>query len=407
MPQRVHAIIPWQETVILPDFYKLHRTEVRLDPEHAHWMSGKRGSRQLLLSRSQLDMLAEAAGITTIQSEPDHDFDNDIYTHRYVGEYEGSGGRTIRLDRHYTLDMRTMDRQGVDGGYILFARSQAKTRAEKIRKWPKDNWKQGMPTLDPYDEDEWEKWIEARAMADWTMTFRHVTAKAETGAQLRAIRQACNVRGTYHEDEFSMPWAVYRMEFDIQRALLAGGTIGEMAQVQLGAAMTKMLGLPESLASQIVESVGTERTQALPEPSRDLLQASQGEIDQLEEIMKEAGFKDRGQMDRRAMDIFGVSLSQLTVRHVSIMKEAAALAKTAKENIDPEEMPKFSDHLNRIMQVCYTLGATIEAEIEQQWWDRAHGIVEHDNGVVEIEPVDEGHAKFMESVPVAAVGEPV
>lgn len=402
MPQQAHAIIPWQETVILPDFYKLHRTEVKLDPEHAHWISGSMGHRQLMLSRPQLDSIADAAGITTVLSEPKHDFDGAIFMHHYIGDYEGAGGKTIRLDKHYSLDMRLKNVNGVDGGYILFARAQARSKAEKIRNYPK-NHKKGMPSLDPYDTEGWEKWIEERAMADWTMTFRYVVAKAETGAYLRAIRQACNIRGTYDEEEFKIPWAVYRVEFDIQRALLAGGPIGEMAQLQIGAAMTKFLGLPPGMVDKMIDVASAERSVGeLPEGSRDLLTASKEEIDELEAVMKDAGFKDRGQMDRRAMSIFQLPLSQLTVRQARIMKEASEIGKVAMENItDKDERAEFADHMNRIMQVCYATGSTIEREIEQKWWDAAHGIVEEGNGTVEIEPPSEEDVEFMDAVPVA------
>jgi hypothetical protein len=386
-------IVPWQETIRIQPYHRVTRTVVRLDPEDAHWLSGSKGNRQLMLAKMQLETLAEAGGMTTVVSEPVTTPHEEITMWHFVGEYTGADGDKKRVDKHYELDMRTKDRDEKDGGYIMFARSQAWSKVEKIKRFPERQHKTGMPALD--DDEGWKKWVEARARKEWEQTYRHRTRLAETGAMLAAYRSAFNLKGVYDEADFAIPWAIYRVEFDMAAAIQSGGEVGRMAQRSLGLVMGRFLGIPADVA---LEGLGAPEANQLPEPANsDFLPAPDDEIDEIERLMIEAGFKERRAIDYRIREIFDVSLSQLTRRHARIMREYLEIGQVARENIkDKEEMAGFVQHLYQVMRLCYNTDKTIEEEIEQVWWNAAHGIVEeHDDDAKTVN----GHVETMMSVP--------
>jgi NTP pyrophosphatase (non-canonical NTP hydrolase) len=183
-------------------------------------------------------------------------------------------------------------------------------------------------------------------------------------------------------------------------AIQAGGEVGRMAQRNLGLVMGRFLGIPADIA---LEGMGAPEANQLPEPTNsDFLPAPDEEIAEIEQLMLEAGFKERRSIDYRVREIFDVSLSQLTRRHARIMREYLEIGQAAQGNIkDKEEMAKFTQHLYQVMRLCYNTDQTIEEEIEQVWWDTAHGIVEEDNATETVN----GHVEAMMSVPAPSEGD--
>jgi len=279
MPTSGHMVVPWEEKIHLTPVHRIQRAQVWLDPEHAHWMSGKSGERDLMLSKTQLEAISEAAGIEFIESSPLPTEHPAKIVWQVRGVIEGADGKKKEIVRTYPLDMRTKERDGVDGGYILLARQRQREKYEKTKRY-KNNPSGDQPPLS--NEKAWEEYIERKAMADWTMTFRHAESRAETGAQLRIIRSKCRIRNTYQEKEFEQPCVVYRAEVDVTRALQAGGPMAEMAFKLMGAAMTRSFGLTETAVAGLLEGVTTAGNGVVEQ--EDLLNATDKEIEDLEKI---------------------------------------------------------------------------------------------------------------------------
>jgi hypothetical protein len=340
---------------------------VVLDPENAHWMSGSIGkkNREFMLSKVQLEAIAEAAQIQIVESKPLPASSPEIIVWQVRGEVEGPDGKRQIIVKTYELDMRLKDRDGVDGGYILMARGRVAEKVKKIHDFPKDQHKPWMPKLD--DAEAWNAYIEEQAMKDWTMTNRHRVARAESGATLRAIRSKCRIRSVYKEEEFKDPWVVYRAEFDVGRALQAGGPVGEMAMKGIAGAMTRSLGLPDTMIAGFLKSINPASGTEYTGPNDvDLLNATEEDIEELEAAMVEIGFKTRAMCDGRVIEIFDLPLSQLTKRHVRLMAEYITIGMAAVE-AKVEEMADLTAHLHDIMRIAYAEGSSVGELIEESW----------------------------------------
>lgn len=372
MPTKGHMVVPWEENIHLTPFHTIKRAQVWLEHAYSHKMSGteKKGDRQFMLSKTQLEAIAEAAGIEFIESGPlaNASSSPNKVVWQVKAEVEGTDGKKKRITRTYPLDMRLKSMgDDVDGGYILLARQRARKRYEDLLSHP--NWDKysSEPALD--DEEGWEKYIEAKAMADWTMTYRHMESRAETGAELRIIRTKCRIRNTYHESEFSQPWIVYRAEFDMTRALQSGGPMAEVALRGMSAAMTRALGIPETMVAGLLENINVQGNgEGIVE--QDMLNASDKEINELEKAMSAVGFKSRAACDSRSTDIFGLPLSQLTKRHVRLMHEYIKIGSdSSKVEMEDEERQEFVNHLYAVMELAFAEGSSIEDLIEERWWN--------------------------------------
>lgn len=389
MPKKAHAIIPWEERVHLTPFHTVSRVQVELDVDDAHKLSGwvdsdGKDSREFMLSKVQIEAIAEAAGIQILESKPLPTQSPEIVVWQVEIAVEGVDGKIKRLRKTYELDMRLKDRDGVDGGYILLARSNARKKMQKAKENPRYNHSKGMPALDAPDS-EWDAWVNEQAMGEWTMTNRHRVRRAETGAELAAVRTKCRIKNKYTATDFDIPWEIYRADFDVTRALQAGGMVSEMAHKAIAASMVKSLGLSPDIVEGMIKSLppGTGAVE------QDLLNADDEEIVELEKAMVEAGFKNRSNCDGRAIEIFGLPLSQLTRRHVRLMHEYIDLGKEAVQNIDKDEIKEFIDHVVEIMQIAYATKSTIADEIDQKWWDAAHGIIQGEPPDDEVEESEE------------------
>ncbi len=373
---RGHMVVPWQERVQITPFHSIKKIQVVLDPDQAHKMSGtkERKNRKLMLSKVQLEAIAEAVGFEILDSKPLTDTPERIVW-QVRGAVTEPDGKKTSIIKTYELDMRLKETDGVDGGYIILARSRARKRYDDLLSHPE--WKpwDGEPAKD--DEESWEKHIEAKAMADWAMTNRHRVRRAETGAALACIRSKCRIKSIYEEAEFQQPWVVYRTEFDVERAIQYGGKIGEFAMRGIGISMTQSLGLPESMVAGLLESIGASEDET--GGNGDLLNASEEEIDELEAAMVGVGFKDRSQCDSRTLEIFDLPLSQLTRRHVRLMQEYVELGSAALAvKLESEEMAEFTNALIDAARLAYASGARIEEFIEEDWLAKIYPTVEEE-----------------------------
>jgi hypothetical protein len=230
-----------------------------------------------------------------------------------------------------------------------------------------------MPDRDASDE-EWDAWIEEQAMKDWTMTYRHKTARAETGAALRAMRRLLRIKPTYNEKELTEPFRVYRIEADLSGALQYGGQVGEMARKLIGASLSRQLGIDvESISGLLSLPAGEEISKK--EGPEDLLPATEEEIADLEERMLGAGYPNREKCDESTMALFDLPLSQLTKRHVGVILESLELRRIAKEReFDDGEMREFMDSVRATMTVAFADGIEIVDILEREWWERLFGV---------------------------------
>ena len=79
------------------------------------------------------------------------------------------------------------------------------------------------------------------------------------------------------------------------------------------------------------------------------------------------------------MDIFGVPLSQLTKRHVSLMLEYIQIGTDAvSAELTKEEMAELTQHLFGVMGIAYADGLSVEDLIEENWWNMVYAIEPED-----------------------------
>ena len=375
-----HAVVPWEESIRVTPFHTIKRAQVWLDPGKAHYMSGSGNNRELMLAKPQLEAIAEAAGFEIVESRRLDADSPDQIVWQVKGRIIGTDGMEKLITKTYELDMRLKERDGVDGGYILLARQRVYEKTRKIRDKPNSypKHKPWHPSLD--DDEGWEAYIEEQAMKDWTMTFRHKVRRAETGAALACIRSKLRIRSTYNEKEFAQPWVVYRAEFDVQRALAAGGTVGEMALQGVAGMMAKSLGLSGDTIHGLLANIEKPTNGEYTDPGmEDLANATEEEIGGLEEAMGGVGFGSRAACDGRSMEIFDLPLSQLTQRHVRLMLEyieVGAAAVAAK--LEKEEMVELSGALFAAMRLAYADGGMVEDHVEERLWSKVYPVEEEE-----------------------------
>lgn len=402
MAQQANLLVPWQETLHLTPWHTIRRTPVFLKWEDAHYMSGGGNDIAKSLTKAQLEAISSAGNMSIISSAPlpsrEGESEN-VLRWQIAAEVEGADGKPRRIVKTYELDLRLKEIDGVDGGHIIMARDRCRKNEKKAKKDPEKNLKAGMPPVNAPQED-WDKWVEDQAMEDWVMVNRHRTARAETGATLRAIRSVYSIKSTYKQPEFAMPWVIYRAEFDATKAIAAGGPVAAMALQAAAVAMTRGLGLSEGYAMKMIESMASQPPDPKFAPPDDLVPLDDAGLAEVDALLKSAGFKNSTDYDKWTEELFGYPASQLTKRHVNLIREYIELRKLAAENItDREELEEYRKHAAGIVNLAYAQGTTMEQEMEQSWWDAIHGIVEQEPGPdpepVEKDPFDELQSVFL------------
>jgi len=366
MPQAGQMLIPWEESIQISPFHRITRTEIKLDVGDAHYMSGSAEGRKFFLSKVQVESLAAAADISIVESTRLPSGNENIVHWQVVAEIHSSDGRVRKVTRTYELDLRRKEEDGVDGSYIIQARQRKMAQMEKIMSNPNKR-KPWQPPVD--DKEAWLDWVEKGAFEDWVMTNRHRIRRAETGAELAAIRTVLKIKSTYTESELQKPFYVYRAEVDYQKALQYGGQVGELARATLGASFAHNLGLPEGQVSALLDAMGAPAKAEEDEESKDLMPADNEDIEKLESEMLAIGFPSRAVCDRRSVEIFNYPLSGLTKRHVKIMRESLKINADASGKIPDDELDGFREHIRQVMQLAYAQGCTIEEVMEEKYWN--------------------------------------
>jgi hypothetical protein len=364
MPQDANLILASSQTVQLSPFHKMTKTEVVVDPKDSHTIEGG-----LMLSKPQVEAIANAAGVRTIESRKlDGSVQEGVITWQAVVELTKPDGDKLQERGSYTLDVRYAEVHGADGARMQMA----------IQRKLKDT--------SPSNPME-ERLAKARSLAlsEIQTMNQFLTQRAESGAVLRAMRRVLSLKMKYNKQELERPFVVYSARVDATKMLAAGGTMAEQAQRMILGNLADTLGVDASklLTAAVNTAIAAERVE---DTNRTMLG---GELEELEKFMAaEFGRKDRQAVDAFTMSLFGIPASDLMPIHDAIIREMAEHLHAAAASLKGEELDAFKHHLKDIVQLAVATQDTLANLMEQTWHERLYAAADPEPVIVDED--DEG-----------------
>jgi hypothetical protein len=354
---RGNLLVPIQQTIQLSPYHKATETRVILDIQDAHFMQkGK-----YMLSKTQLDELSVAANVTTVESRKLPTEHHRQYAWQVIVELEIGTGEKVACFGSYELDMRRAVDDKIDGSFIIMARRRKRDAMERAKSQSKAQW--GMPKLDAPDE-EWEAWIEDGAIKEWEFTLRHATARVETGAYLRAIRRILNIPSVVPETSFKDPWRVYRVSFDIERALADKGPLGESARNMIAASLARSLNLPvESVSGLLKAPVPTTQEVVIDD---DFQPAREDQVEEIYTTFTTIGLKSQEARESFVQKLFGVGIKDLNQRQARLIIQSLSYYPLYKK-VPASRLEEFKQHIRDCIAVAVIEGGEIGDFIDDEW----------------------------------------
>lgn len=214
--------------------------------------------------------------------------------------------------------------------------------------------------------EELLEWCREKAMRQVIQKDRHKIRLAETGAQLALTRKVCSLKSSYKREELEKPFVIYRVTVDFRKALAMGGQVGQKVLDVLSSALSTQLGVQPIEAKASLPSPEELKLMS----SEDFETLTDDEADSLVEDMLAAGFRSRAVADRKTQELFGSTVSNLTKRHATLIRELIELSGKANEVLDGQEARLCVAHLSEMANLAYLDGISIADAMEQGWYDK-------------------------------------